>query len=135
MPKAYLAIKYHADHANCSRIEGIIKALETSGFYTVCITRDLEQWGRVQFAADELMARSLAAIDTCDVIVVDLTEKGVGIGIEAGYAYAREIPIITIAQTGSDISATLRGISTWLKTYKHYSDLIDCFQNKVDIFH
>jgi len=30
-------------------------------------------------------------------MVVDLTEKGVGVGIEAGYARARGIPIVTIA--------------------------------------
>lgn len=45
------------------------------------------------------------------MVVIDLTEKGVGLGIEAGYAYAKGIPIITMAKKDSDISETLEGIS------------------------
>ena len=73
------------------------------------------------------MQKSFEAIDACDLVIVDLTEKGVGIGIEAGYAYARHIPIVTIAQTGSDISETLRGISDEVWFYQTYSDLETCF--------
>jgi hypothetical protein len=47
--KAYIAIKYHADHGNRERIKGISNALEQQGFEAVCITRDLEKWGKVQF--------------------------------------------------------------------------------------
>lgn len=121
--KVYLAIKYHADHANRPRIEGITTVLEELGYETFCVTRDLEQWGAVSYTADVLMAQSFDAIDACDLMVVDLTEKGVGIGIEAGYAHARHIPIITIVQTGAPISATLRGISTAIFFYTHYRDL------------
>ena len=38
-------------------------------------------------------------------------EKGVGLGIEIGYAYAKGIPIIVIAKRGSEISSTLQGIA------------------------
>jgi nucleoside 2-deoxyribosyltransferase len=125
--KVYLAVKYHADHANRSRIEGITTVLEAMGYETVCVTRDLEQWGAVSFTPGTLMARSFDAIDACDFMVVDLTEKGVGVGIEAGYAHARHVPIITIAQTGAPISETLRGISKAVFSYAHYRDLVDIF--------
>lgn len=46
--RAYIAIKYHADHGNRECIEGISTALDQQGFETVCITRDLEKWGEVQ---------------------------------------------------------------------------------------
>ena len=127
MVKAYLAIKYHADHANRSRIEGITAVLAKLGYETVCVTRDLEQWGTVSFTPEDLMTRSFAAIDACDILVVDLTEKGVGVGIEAGYAYARGIPIITIAQTRASLSDTLRGISSAVVQYTQYNDLVDLF--------
>ncbi len=121
--KVYCAIKYHADHANRTRIEGITAVLEGLGYETVCVTRDLEQWGAVSYTPEVLMARTFDEIDACGIMVVDLTEKGVGVGIEAGYAHARHIPIITIAQTGAPISATLRGISTAIFHYTHYRDL------------
>jgi nucleoside 2-deoxyribosyltransferase len=125
--RAYIAIKYHEDHGNRERIKGITSALERFGFETVCITRDLEKWGEVHFDPGAMMRQTFSEIDACDVVIVDLTEKGVGIGIEAGYAFAKHIPIVTIAQTGSDISETLRGISQEILLYDQYDDLAHLF--------
>ncbi len=63
------------------------------------------------------MAHTFRAIDWSDLAIVDLTEKGVGVGIEAGYAHAQGKEIVTIAQRGADISATLRGISARVILY------------------
>jgi nucleoside 2-deoxyribosyltransferase len=125
--RAYIAIKYHADDGNSERIEEISHALEQQGFETVCITRDLEKWGEAQFDPGTLMQRTFGEIDASDAVVVDLTEKGVGVGIEAGYAFAKHIPVVTIAQTGSDISETLRGISQEVFLYDQYKQLTHFF--------
>jgi len=125
--KAYIAIKYHADHGNRERIERISTALEQQGLETVCITRDLEKWGEVQFDPAALMQRTFGEIDTSDIVIVDLTEKGVGVGIEAGYAFAKHIPVVTIANTDSDISETLRGISQKIFLYDQFDDLARLF--------
>jgi nucleoside 2-deoxyribosyltransferase len=121
--KAFVSIKYHADSRNRERIEGISAALEKSGFVTVCIVRDVERWGEVRYTPRELMSRTFAEIDSCDIVVVDLTEKGVGVGIEAGCAYARAKRIVTIAEQGADISTTLRGISDRVLVYERVGDL------------
>ena len=130
--KAYLAVKYHADNRNRHVIERISLALERNHWQTVCVARDLEQWGQIQFAPDELMRRAFAEIDSCDLVVIELTEKGVGLGIEAGYAYAHQIPIVTIARTGADISATLRGVSNRLFAYDDPDDLDGIFSELLD---
>ena len=109
--RIFLSIKYHDDQRNRERIEAIARALGICGFKTTCIVRDMEQWGQFHFDADELMRRTFAEIDHSDLVVVDLTEKGVGVGVEAGYAHAKRIPIVTIAPRGADVSTTLRGIS------------------------
>lgn len=70
-----------------------------------------------------LWKRSFQEIDASDIVLVDLTEKGVGIGIEAGYAFAKHIPVITIAQIGSSISTTLQGISQHILLYSQYADI------------
>ncbi|MEZ4863549.1 MAG: DinB family protein [Caldilineaceae bacterium] len=121
--KIYLAIKFHADQRNRAAIEALSALWSDQGHTVVCVTRDLERWGAVTLALDELMRHSFRAIDQADLVVVDLTEKGVGLGIEAGYAHARAIPVLTIAQAGSDISATLRGISAAVYLYANYSEL------------
>ena len=143
--KAFLSIKYHADHHNRVRIEAIAAAFEARGFETTCIARDVERWGQLKFDARELMRRTFAAIDTSDLVVVDLTEKGVGVGIEAGYAHAKNIPVVTIAQTGADISDTLRGISCVVFLYDRADDLMraieemtrsfsgECFDDETDV--
>lgn len=121
--RAYISIKYREDNSNKNCIEKISFALEQNGFETVCITRDIEKWGQIELSPEELMQRTFAEIDSSDLIVVDLTEKGVGLGIEAGYAYAKGIPVVVIAKTGSDISATLQGISQKLFLYDEFDDL------------
>lgn len=121
--KAYLAIKFYEDGRNRDQIEGITAVLAQQGINTVCVVRDLEKWGQIHFSADVLMQKSFHEIDQSDMIIVELSEKGVGLGIEAGYAFAKGIPIITIAKTGSDISETLRGISQDIFFYENMSDL------------
>lgn len=123
--KAYLAVKYHPDQRNRERIERVCGALEAAGIESACVVRDLECWGLVRFTPADLMRKSLELLDTCDLLVVELSEKGVGIGIEAGYAYAKGIPVITVAQAGADISDTLRGISRGVFTYRDEVELKD----------
>ena len=125
--KAYIAIKYHPDNKNRPAIEQISNALEQNGFDTVSVTRDLEKWGQVHFTPEELMQKSFEAIDASDIVVIELTEKGVGIGIEAGYAWAKCIPIVTIAKKGVAISTTLQGISRKLLWYDGFDELIEFF--------
>ena len=57
------------------------------------------------------MREALGAIRTCDLVVVETREKGVSLGIEAGYAHAYRIPVVVLHQAGSEVSTTLRGIA------------------------
>jgi 2'-deoxynucleoside 5'-phosphate N-hydrolase len=69
------------------------------------------------------MTQTFAAIDKCDLLLVELSEKGVGIGLEAGYAYARNIPIVIVAPTGGDISTTLQGVTRRFGWYDDYDEI------------
>ena len=133
MKQAYLGIKFYADQSNRPLIEMITVALTQAGWTTQVIVRDLEQWGAVQFEPQTLMARTFAVIEASDIAVIDLTEKGVGLGIEAGYAFAKGIPVFTIAREGADISTTLRGISQDGCHYKNADDLVRFFVNVMKV--
>jgi hypothetical protein len=65
--------------------------LQAAGWETICVTRDIEGWGERPLAAPALMQHTFAAIAESDLVIVELSEKGVGLGIEAGYAYACQI--------------------------------------------
>jgi nucleoside 2-deoxyribosyltransferase len=129
--KAYLAIKYHPDNKNRPLIENISNVLEQCGYDVLCVARDLEKWGKVHFTPEELMQKSFKEIDNSDMVVIELTEKGVGIGIEAGYAWSKGILIVTIAQKGSDISETLRGISQNVISYDNFDELLTYFMQAI----
>jgi 2'-deoxynucleoside 5'-phosphate N-hydrolase len=124
---AYLGIKFHPDDRNRETIEILSQTLASCGFEPFCVRRDLERWGAVAMSPQQLMTRTFEIIHACHLAVIDLTEKGVGLGIEAGYAYAQMIPVITIAREGSDISDTLRGISQGVYFYRVPADLRECF--------
>ena len=126
----YLAIKFYEDCANRDLIEKVSYALEVNGIATVCMFRDFEKWGQVKYSSpEELMIKSFEQINLCDLVLVELSEKGVGIGIEAGYAYAKGIPIVTIAKRGCDISSTLQGISKGTYNYNDMADLKEFFSS------
>ena len=89
------------------------------------MTRDYENWAKIKFTPKELMELTFKEIEKSDILIADITEKGVGIGIEAGYAFAKRKPVIVIAKEGSDIPNTLRGIAKKVVFYKKAEDLIN----------
>ncbi|HHY25416.1 MAG TPA: nucleoside 2-deoxyribosyltransferase [Desulfitobacterium dehalogenans] len=125
--KAYIGIKYHHDCRNRVIIEKISSILECAGYETSCIIRDIEKWGSVTVTPNELMEITFKEIDSSNVVVIDVTEKGVGLGIESGYAYAKGIPVYIIAKKGSEISNTILGISKKVLIYEQLEDIETMF--------
>ncbi len=121
--KAYIGIKYHEDFRNKELVNELSAILGENGYESFCIVRDISKEEFNKYSSYELMKLTFGKIDICDLVIIDLTEKGVGVGIEAGYAYAKGIPIITIAKTGSDISETLEGISKEILFYNSIEDI------------
>lgn len=121
--RAYLAIKFKEDFSNRTLIEEISDVLKKDGVETVVMARDHEKWGERKFTPEDLMTKTFEEIDSSDMLVIEFSEKGVGLGIEAGYAFAKRKPIIVIAREGSDISSTLQGIAKKVIFYKTSTDL------------
>ncbi len=125
--KAFLAIKYHPDHANRLLIERLCDVITWAGFDVSVIIRDVEAWGKKIFNPKDLMTHSFRLIGESQVVIVEASEKGVGIGIEVGYACAHHIPIIVIAKTDTEISVSLQGVANQIIFYdepKQLSHLI-----------
>jgi nucleoside 2-deoxyribosyltransferase len=122
--KAFLSIKFHEDAKNKKLVEEISESLEKAGFNTTILIRDYEKWGKIKFPPQKLMELTFKLISESDLLVVEFSEKGVGLGIEAGYAFSKNIPIIVIAKKDSDISTTLRGIAKRVIFYNKPEDLV-----------
>lgn len=123
MKKAYLAIKFHEDFKNKKLIKDISESLRKADFEVVVMVRDYEKWGDVHFTPKELMKLTFQLIDKSDILIIEFSEKGVGLGIEAGYAYSKGKPIIVIAKKGSEISSTLKGIAKRIIFYQDVKDI------------
>lgn len=121
--KIFLAIKFHDDLSNKIMIEDISKNLEVDGVKVVIMERDYERWGAIKLDPQELMKITFEEIDKSNLLLMEFSEKGVGLGIEAGYAYAKEIPIVVIAKHGSDISNTMRGVVKEVIFYENTGEL------------
>jgi hypothetical protein len=121
--RLFLSVKYHPDHRNRPHVEAVLAALEAAGHACTCIVRDLEAWGQASYSPAELMRRTFTVIDGCEALAVELSEKGVGVGLEAGYAHARGLPVYTLLPAGADLSTTLEGLSAQVVRYRSEAEL------------
>jgi len=120
----YFGIKYYPDNSNRETIEAFEKLFLKHGFNSYCVARDLEKWGAKEFSPQELMEETFSRISSSDLAIIDVTEKGIGLGIEAGYAKAKGIRLIVTAQDGAEISTTILGIADEIVRYDRVSDIL-----------
>jgi nucleoside 2-deoxyribosyltransferase len=71
----------------------------------------------------EMMVEAFKKIDESDLFIAELTHKAIGVGIEAGYAAAKNKPLIYVRQFDADHSTTIAGISSQQIFYKAGDDL------------
>lgn len=69
-----------------------------------------------------MMQQAINDIQNCQILIAEVSEKGIGIGIEVGYAKALEKPVIYMRNINAEHSTTVSGISDYQIIYR---DLID----------
>ena len=121
--RAYFGIKFYEDNRNRDEINSISVALQDDGIQTVCIARDVEKWGDVTLSSQELMRITFEEIDKSDFVILEMSEKGVGLGIEAGYAVARKKPLIVLIKQGLELSNTMQGIADIVIPYSQPEEI------------
>jgi nucleoside 2-deoxyribosyltransferase len=76
----------------------------------------------------EMMKIAFKEIDKSSFLIVELTKKAIGVGVEVGYAFAKQKPIIYIKRKNAAHSTTVSGCSDFSIEYEnefHLSDEID----------
>ena len=86
----------------------------------------------------ELMTTTFKEIDRSEFLIVEVSKKAIGVGIEVGYAFAKRKPIIYIKRKDAKHSTTVEGCSDFIIEYEnefHLSEEIDkLFINNLDVF-
>lgn len=123
MIKAYFGIKYYEDNRNKALIEVLMAVLRRDGIEPICMASDVEKWGAERLTLQDLMQRTFQEIDESDLVVLEMSEKGVGLGIEAGYAIANGKPLVVMIKRGCELSGTMQGIADFVITYSNPSEV------------
>ena len=121
--RAFLSIKFLGDDGNRRDVEGVIAAIEDAGIEVYCFRRDAEKWGDIQFEPKEMMNITFNEIGKSHLLIADVTDWPIGVGVEAGYAYAKNIPIICICMVNKKVANTVASLANHVIRYQSYCDL------------
>lgn len=118
--KAYISVSFSKRAALNDAVKTITEALRSSAI-TPFIFVDVYHFHPVQ--EKEMMTAALKEIDNCDLLIAETSDKAIGIGIEAGYAKAKNKPVIYLRSKDAQHSTTLSGISDHTIVYADIPDL------------
>ena len=79
-----------------------------------------------QFSAKQekkMMQKAMEDVEKSAILIAEVSEKGIGIGIEVGYAKAKIIPVIYVRNSKSEHSTTVSGIADFRVIYENEIDL------------
>ena len=133
---SFFALKFHEGDEDKAKVEAIEKALNKAGIEITLMARDVEKWGEAYIPDGKTLMKDYAfpAMLQCDCNIIEFSEKGVGLGINAGFCFANGKPIYIIAKKNSDISTTISNIATEVIFYEQPEDLIEPFTRIVKKF-
>jgi nucleoside 2-deoxyribosyltransferase len=125
LKKVYISVSF--DHRNklITELDSIKKAL---------VENDFEPWVFVEhysFLAKEenvMMKTALKDIEESAFLIAETSEKGIGIGIEAGFAKGKNKTVVYIRNQNASHSTTLSGLSDYQIFYKNSDDLYQQIQ-------
>ena len=71
----------------------------------------------------EMMQHAFEEIDKCGLLIAETSDKAIGIGIEVGYAKAKNKPVIYLRNKNAEHSTTVAGASDYKIIYNDADDL------------
>ena len=126
--QAYVSVKYEGND-NEETVQALCTAVERSGFEVHCTNRDFDDFGRTERDKEELIPFMQDAIEQADVLLLDVTDKGVGLGFEAGYATALHKPIVALVHDNAEVPTTIEALARQIISYQGFDDLTTQLSN------
>lgn len=75
-----------------------------------------------------LMESAFAEIEKSDILLAEVTDKSIGVGLEVGFAKAKGIKTVYLYKTGSEYQQTIAGAVDNIIEYNSSSDVISWFE-------
>jgi len=130
MKKAYFAISY----SNRKLFDREIKSLQylfEKNYIELLVFVDKYNFNQNQ--EKEMMKAAFKEIDNSDLLIAELTTKSIGVGIEIGYACAKNKPIFYLYKKESEYSTTASGCSNITIAYENELDLIVIMEKQLKL--
>jgi nucleoside 2-deoxyribosyltransferase len=120
MKKAYLSIGYQ----NRKRLEAEISALqEVLSAWQVALFVFVDQYHFTPQQETEMMQQAFRDISSSDLLLAEVSEKAIGVGIEIGYAVALGKPVIYLRQARAEHSTTASGSAGYSVIYSNAGEI------------
>lgn len=117
---AYISISFSKRQSLNAAVQVIVDALNRCDIKAFVF---VDQYRFEQQQQYEMMQQAFADIDRCDLLIAEVSEKGIGIGVEVGYAKAKGKPVIYLRNEHAEHSTTVAGASDHQIVYKNEHDL------------
>jgi nucleoside 2-deoxyribosyltransferase len=131
MQKAYLSISYQ-NRKNLQPEIAIIQKLLADFPIELFIFVD-----NYLFSATEekqMMQKAFDEIESSDLLIAEVSEKAIGVGIEIGYAVAKNTPVIYLRNASAEHSTTAAGSAKHIIIYNDLQGLAAKFSEVLGTF-
>jgi nucleoside 2-deoxyribosyltransferase len=118
--KAYISVSYSKRKFLNKELNAIIETLNNLSIEPFVF---VDNYNFDLTQERQMMEQVMIDIENCDFLIAETSDKGIGIGIEVGYAKAKNKPIIYVRQNTAEHSTTVSGISDYKIVYHRTEDL------------
>lgn len=120
--KAYISISFNKRHLLNKELKTIQDVLIRFGIEPFIF---VDEYHFSPSQEKEMMQKAISSIDDCDLLIAETSYKAIGVGIEAGYAKAKNKLLFYIRHQSAEHSTTLSGISDHNIIYDNTSHLAE----------
>lgn len=119
--KAYISISYSKRKSADEVINAIIIALKKMNIAPFVF---VDEYSFKPSEEKQMMEQAMKDIDSSDLLIAETSDKAIGIGIEAGYAKAKNKSVIYLRHQDAEHSTTLSGLSDVQIIYSNAENLV-----------
>jgi nucleoside 2-deoxyribosyltransferase len=118
--QAYIAISYNKRKELQPVLDAIKEVLLANSITPFVF---VEEYNFSPAEEREMMEAAFAALDKCDLLIAEVSDKAIGIGIEVGYAKAKNKQVIYLRNVNTEHSTTVGGSSNHVIIYSDANHL------------
>lgn len=118
--RAYIAVSFNHRAELDKEIRQVCHILEKAGYNPFVF---VDKYAFKKEEEKSMMETAMMELGKSHLLIAETTYKEIGIGIEAGFARAKGIPVIYLRKNTAEHSTTLSGISNYQVIYSDSEDL------------